>query len=1000
MPNFLDIEQSGTTDKSHYGSTLSLLAIIKPSRQLFKSRITEDTVPQLFCQLDVLRKTDEEYSYWKEKARWVRFEEIAENVLGRWSKPHVATLMQTALLDLKKYLTSDTSVVILNLTVSDFSNLAQAIAQALVDNQYLDDLTKAQKLTWILGLPHFHHHEKRSVTKTASSVSLSRTGLQPTNSITMTNLVGRDDDLSESILALSAPRLLSKKPSTNDITSEIDDQSIQTDHTKEYNVKLQRKLDLKSEGASILICPVNFVTEATIVFVRLENAIELPGLLELKLHSRFVVLLIGPEEIEKQILQVGRSMATVLTDDICREFAYLSKDPDEIVQMLDRFMNDAYVIPPSEWDPAIRIEPPDQYMSKEQRQAPEDKGEDIEVLDLTPHTDPNLTASKRPFHGLIMDLRNKLPYYVSDFTDCASLQCLATTLYLYLVCLCSVVAFGGMLGTATDNYMATMECILAASICGVIFALFSGQPLNILSATGPMLILERILKNLCSFLVRYITRFTEDCFASLVAIIFIMDAIRETMNIKKDYPVNYWPDILVDHTCSCVFSNITTLSTTNDTVYHLFVNTNSTVLNKTTQILCKKLGGVLTGSGCSTPFYHSDIFFFSCLLFIFTFFICMVLKEFRDSQFLPTKIRTSISDFAVLITIIAMSGWDAYLGLATPKLLLPNEFKPTRPHDRGWFVPFYSGKNSVWTIPVAILPALIGTILIFMDQQITAVIINRKEFKLKKKSGYHLDMFILSLTILFSSLLGLPWFVAATVLALSHVNALKLMSENTAPGEKPKFEGILEQRVSSLLMAILTGLSVFFTKILRFIPMPVLYGVFMFMGVSALRGMQIFDRVLLIFMPSKYQPDHPYLRHVTIMRVHLFTGIQILALAGMFVVKSVKLIAIGFPLLVLATCFIRKLMDKIFTQEELYWLDDILPGKDLGVVRRMSATRNVHISKDDVEYDQKEGITPPPDMYSSEEILDYPSASFRNLHSIQEVTYFQKDKISLNKNIR
>ncbi|CAF1616129.1 unnamed protein product, partial [Didymodactylos carnosus] len=188
----------------------------------------------------------------------------------------------------------------------------------------------------------------------------------------------------------------------------------------------------------------------------------------------------------------------------------------------------------------------------------------------------------------------------------------------------------------------------------------------------------------------------------------------------------------------------------------------------------------------------------------------MVLKEFRDSQFLPTKIRTSISDFAVLITIIAMSGWDAYLGLATPKLLLPNEFKPTRPHDRGWFVPFYSGKNSVWTIPVAILPALIGTILIFM----------------------------LSLTILFSSLLGLPWFVAATVLALSHVNALKLMSENTAPGEKPKFEGILEQRVSSLLMAILTGLSVFFTKILRFIPMPVLYGVFMFMGVSALRGMQ------------------------------------------------------------------------------------------------------------------------------------------------------------------
>jgi hypothetical protein len=44
-----------------------------------------------------------------------------------------------------------------------------------------------------------------------------------------------------------------------------------------------------------------------------------------------------------------------------------------------------------------------------------------------------------------------------------------------------------------------MECILAASIGGILFALFSGQPLNILSATGPMLILEQILRNLCKY---------------------------------------------------------------------------------------------------------------------------------------------------------------------------------------------------------------------------------------------------------------------------------------------------------------------------------------------------------------------------------------------------------------------------------------------------------------------------------------------------------------------
>ena len=70
---------------------------------------------------------------------------------------------------------------------------------------------------------------------------------------------------------------------------------------------------------------------------------------------------------------------------------------------------------------------------------------------------------------------------------------------MYLVSLCSLVAFGGMIGERTDNMMATMECILAGSMCGAIFSLFSGQPLNIISATGPMLILEGIIQDYCKY---------------------------------------------------------------------------------------------------------------------------------------------------------------------------------------------------------------------------------------------------------------------------------------------------------------------------------------------------------------------------------------------------------------------------------------------------------------------------------------------------------------------
>ena len=55
--------------------------------------------------------------------------------------------------------------------------------------------------------------------------------------------------------------------------------------------------------------------------------------------------------------------------------------------------------------------------------------------------------------------------------------------------------------------------------------------------------------------------------------------------------------------------------------------------------------------------------------------------------------------------------------------------QPTR-EDRGWVIdPF--GSNPWWSLLLAIVPALLASILVFMDQQITAIIVNRKENKLK-----------------------------------------------------------------------------------------------------------------------------------------------------------------------------------------------------------------------------------------------------------------------------
>ena len=53
---------------------------------------------------------------------------------------------------------------------------------------------------------------------------------------------------------------------------------------------------------------------------------------------------------------------------------------------------------------------------------------------------------------------------------------------------------------------------------------------------------------------------------------------------------------------------------------------------------CKLNNGVLVGTGCSTPIYKPDVFFFCCLLFIFTFVLSMGLKTFRNTRYLTNKV--------------------------------------------------------------------------------------------------------------------------------------------------------------------------------------------------------------------------------------------------------------------------------------------------------------------------------------------------------------------------
>ncbi|KAH9425947.1 Sodium bicarbonate cotransporter 3 [Dermatophagoides pteronyssinus] len=591
-----------------------------------------------------------------------------------------------------------------------------------------------------------------------------------------------------------------------------------------------------------------------------------------------------------------------------------------------------------------------------------------------------LVRSGRWFGGLINDVKRKIPHYKSDFIDALSMQSIASIVFLYFACLTPIITFGGLLGDATGNNIATMESLVCGCLCGIVYGLFSGQPLTILGSTGPVLVFETIVYDFCrtygydylplrlwiglwtatilmifvafdlSYFVCYITRFTEENFASLISVIFMYKAIEKLLKINRDFPIHLHPldDPNNDNNeCLCLLNNH--LNITMDMIdqqnHTITIDGDNGLRNR-----CLHLGGILYGSGCHNK-YTPDVFLFSFILLIFTYIISIKLKSFQTTRFFTTNIRQMFSDFSVPIAIVIMTAIDNLTGLPTPKLQVPNDFKPTLP-TRTWLVSPFAEANPTWLPFAAFIPATLATILIFMDQQITAVIVNRKENKLKKGCGYHLDLFILSILICICSIFGLPWFVAATVLSITHVNSLKMVSQTAAPGDRPKFLGVREQRVTQIGIFLLCGLSIFFTPVLQRIPMAVLYGVFFYMGVTSLQGSQFMDRIAIMFMPQKYQPDYMFLRRVKMYRVHMFTIIQVICFIFLWVIKSSKPISITFPLMLVVILGIRKLLDYVFTQEELKILDDKMPESKRKKKERTKERLSVMIMKNKQQQQQ------------------------------------------------
>lgn len=485
--------------------------------------------------------------------------------------------------------------------------------------------------------------------------------------------------------------------------------------------------------------------------------------------------------------------------------------------------------------------------------------------------------------GLRADIARRLPHYVDDFRQGLNTKVLASVLFLFFACIANAVAFGALTDLVTQGQIGTTEMIVATAVGGVLFALLSGQPLTILGGTGPIVIFTGLLYGACvqfdlpflatyawtgiwsglflivlavtdaSALMRYFTRFTDEIFAVLIAVIFIVEAIESMV-----HPFYAGPTV-----------------------------------------------------GYSAPL-------FGVVLSLGTFILARNLKRAAQTRFLLPGVRNFLSDFGPALAIAGMT----LIALTLPQIELP---VPAIPESFGtttgrpWLVPLDT--LPTWAIFASAGAGVMATILLFLDQNITTRLVNAPGHKLTKGSGFHLDLLVVGVIVLVGSPFGLPWIVAATVHALNHVKSLASWRVASEGGvSKEVIASVRENRVSGLAIHLLIGCSIFFLPVIQAIPMAVLFGLFLFMGINTLQGNQLWDRVLLWITDPKLYPKTHYVRRVRIPRIHAFTAIQVGALALLWILKSSTL-GILFPVLIALLVPLRLILAKKFSRQELAALD-------------------------------------------------------------------------------
>jgi HCO3- transporter family len=491
------------------------------------------------------------------------------------------------------------------------------------------------------------------------------------------------------------------------------------------------------------------------------------------------------------------------------------------------------------------------------------------------------------------DVLRRRPLYRSDWTDAfrAKRKIIPAILFLYFSCLAPAVSFGTIASQITSGSMGIVEFLLSAGVSGMLYSILCGQPMTFIAPTGLTL--------------------------AFISGLFRFCTIRNLPFFPVYAWVGIWTSIFFVYLglagCSQWIRFCTRFT---DEVFNALLSLN--FISEAVRSLRSNFQNANDPLNLTMPFV-------SLVMALTTYFATKAAATFESGKYFTQKVRTAVKDFGPVTIFIVMSllNQQSWLNkFSVPTLSVASTFQLAG--GRKFWVDLAAVSNIV-KLGCA-LPAVLLTSLFFMDQNISVRVVNNPDNKLKKGSAYNLDMVALGIITGLVSLVGLPWMCGATVQSLNHVKAMTETRFNEETGE-PEIVDVVETRFTGFFVHAMIAGTLGLLPLLGYVPIPVVSGVFLFLGRKLMSGNSFLQRIRdTLVQETRLPEDHP-IRFIGRKKTILFTAIQIACLWGLWTFKQNSATAIFFPSVIGFLMFIRSfILPKMFTENELIDLGDPTPS--------------------------------------------------------------------------